>query len=199
MYSTIMFDLGGVLFTNGTKGIVQHISETYSLNPSFVKEVMDGDIGSQYRIGDISGSVFWEKALAAMNIDANAQELNTIWLEGYTLIEETRAIILELKQSYKIYYLSDNVEDRIEYLEQKYDFLKIFDDGIFSYKAGVRKPGEKIYKMALELAKCKAQDALFIDDKESALEPAKRLGMGTLQFTNAQQLREDLVKMGVLT
>ena len=62
---------------------------------------------------------------------------------------------------------------------------------------GVRKPDEGIYKLALEVTQRDPQESLFIDDRELNLECAKQLGMHTIHFQNAAQLRQDLAANGV--
>jgi hypothetical protein len=60
MINTIISDLGGVLFTNGTKKFVKSISTRYKLDPKSVMEVMNGEIGSKYRENQISKDAFWK-------------------------------------------------------------------------------------------------------------------------------------------
>ena len=62
---------------------------------------------------------------------------------------------------------------------------------------GVRKPDEGIYKLALEVTQRDPEESLFIDDRELNLECAKQLGMRTIHFQNAAQLRQDLAASGV--
>ncbi|MBI4162306.1 MAG: HAD-IA family hydrolase [Candidatus Aenigmarchaeota archaeon] len=53
-------------------------------------------------------------------------------------------------------------------------------------------------KIALEKAKCKAEECVFIDDKESNLLPAKKLGMRVVLFESPEKLESALGKLGVL-
>lgn len=192
-----IFDLGGVLFGNGTKRLVKRISDEFHLDPHFVMGIIDGGDGSLYRENEINAQEFWKRAIESLGISANGAELNQYWLEGYVLDEGTKKIVQELGEQKDVYYLSDNVPERVRYLDEKYHFLELFKDGIFSYDVGLRKPSLEIYKKALELVKVPAEQTLFIDDKESALVPAKELGMKTLLFTEARVLREGLIDLGM--
>jgi HAD superfamily hydrolase (TIGR01509 family) len=120
------------------------------------------------------------------------------WIDGYELIQETKTIIEELSKKYKVYFLSDNVKDRVDATDKKYNFLALFEDGVFSQEAGVRKPHPDIYKLALKKAGVKAEESVFIDDKESALVPAKEMGMITILFTSPKDLRERLQQIGLI-
>lgn len=93
-----IWDLGGVLFTNGTKLFVKDMSKKYRLDPKFVMGVMDGPIGSLYRENQISKDEFWAKALEALKIQADPDKLNAQWIDGYRLIKGTKDIILTLRK-----------------------------------------------------------------------------------------------------
>ena len=198
MIKTILFDLGGVLFTNGTKKFISDISTRYNLPRDLVKDVMDGNIGSQYRESKISRDEFWKLVLEKLNIHENIDTLEGEWINGYELIDGTKDIIFDLKKKYKVYYLSDNVKERVEAINKKYHFMEWFDGGVYSHEVGVRKPDPKIYEFVLEKANTKPEDAVFIDYKSSALEPAQKMGVQTVLFTSSQDLREKLVDLKVL-
>lgn len=97
-----------------------------------------------------------------------------------------------------VYYLSDNVRERVNRINNKYNFLEWFEDGIFSHEVGVRKPNPEIYKYTLSKAQVQPEETIFIDDKQSALDPAKKMGIITILFESPEQLRQDLLEMKVL-
>ena len=49
MIKAIIFDIGGVLFTNGVKKFIEDISARYKLDIDEVRNVIDGEIGTNYR------------------------------------------------------------------------------------------------------------------------------------------------------
>ncbi len=61
MIKVIIFDLGGVLFTNGTKRFVDLLSTRYRIDKEKIREIMDGEIGSLYREAKISRDAFWQR------------------------------------------------------------------------------------------------------------------------------------------
>jgi len=195
---TVIFDLGGVYFTDGTKRAIDIISQRWNLDQSKVADVFKGKIGTAYRESQISHDEFWRQAKETLGIDAPMEELAEIWLNGYVPIEGTVEIIKELKEKgYEILYLSDNVQERIDYIEEKYHFLQYFKSGVFSHIAGVRKPNPKIYQLALEESSNPAENCVYIDDKPNLLEEADKLGMATIAFVNADETRKKLIELGV--
>lgn len=192
MIKVIIFDLGGVLFTNGTKKFIETISHRYNIDKEKVKEVMDGEIGSLYREAKISRNEFWNRLLEGLQINADIDKLEEEWISGYELIEGTRDLIQELSKRYKVYFLSDNVKERVDKINEKHNFLDWFEDGVFSHEAGVRKPNPEIYRIALTKAQASPEEAVFIDDKPHFLIPAKEMGMLTFVFETPEKLRKDL-------
>lgn len=199
MVKAIIFDLGGVLFTNGTDAFVRKIMTRYSLDEITVRDVVDGALGSLYREAKISREEFWRRAIEALGLREKMELLESEWIASYELIEGTKKIVETLAGTYKVYFLSDNVRERVEQLEQRYHFLSLFSGGIFSHEVGIRKPDSRIYQMIIKLARVDPHEAVYIDDKPHFLSPAQALGIGTLVFTTPEQLREDLNTRGIIT
>ncbi|HEX4684724.1 MAG TPA: HAD-IA family hydrolase [Gemmatimonadaceae bacterium] len=63
---------------------------------------------------------------------------------------------------------------------------------------GVRKPTLEIYHRALGMAQVDPRRALFVDDRRQNLSPAATLGMTTIHFQSADQLRGELRALGLL-
>ncbi len=64
---------------------------------------------------------------------------------------------------------------------------------------GILKPARRIYEVALAMSQAEPDSSVFIDDRERNLEPARTLGMRTIRFTDALQLRQELAGLGVHT
>jgi putative hydrolase of the HAD superfamily len=62
---------------------------------------------------------------------------------------------------------------------------------------GVLKPARRIYELALAMSQAEAGSSVFVDDRERNLAPAAALGMTTILYTGAAQLRADLAAHGV--
>jgi putative hydrolase of the HAD superfamily len=62
---------------------------------------------------------------------------------------------------------------------------------------GIRKPDEAIYRLALQVTQRKAEECLFIDDREVNLECPKEMGVETILCENAGQLRAALKQHGI--
>lgn len=198
MFKTVIFDLGGVYFTDGTKNAIELISQKYNISEQKIKDVLKGELGTKYRIGTISSDEFWKQAKEYWNINTSSEDLSNIWLQGYTPIIGTDLIIDKLKSSgYEILFLSDNVQERIDYIQKKYPFLNKFKDGVFSHIVHTRKPDPEIYKIILKKSTHPAAECIYIDDKIELLKPAEELGMTGIVFENPSQLEKKLKELGL--
>ena len=198
MIKTVIFDLGGVYFTDGTKRAIDVISSNYHVSEEKVKEVLKGELGTKYRIGAVTAGEFWKKAKRYWGIDAHSSELADIWFKGYKPIKGTVSIVDRLNiAGYEVIFLSDNVHERIDYLQKKYSFLHKFKAGVFSHIVKIRKPDLRIYQLVLKQASHPAKECVYIDDKAELLEPAKRIGMAVIAFENPLQLEKKLKKLGL--
>lgn len=198
MVKAILFDLGGVLFVDGTEQFIGYLRDALGVDSTKASQLLKGELGSKYREGKITRDAFWQTFKQELSLTAPKEDLEEKWISGYHLNRGTKALIQELAKRYDVYYLSDNVQERIDVIERKYHFLSLFKDGIFSHVVGVRKPNPKIYKLAVEKTQMTPEEIVFIDDKASALEPAEKLGMKTILFKDLGHVRQELARLGVL-
>lgn len=199
MLRTIIFDLGGVYFSNGTRIAVDAIADRYAIDREAVDDILNGDPGKKYRIGMLSAAQFWQRAKRSWNIQASSEALSLLWCSSYRPNDGTVGLVDRLKNAgHQLLYLSNNTAERVAYLDQKYRFLQKFAGGIFSHVVKRKKPDPVIFQLLLDRALHPASACVYIDDKPEYLEPAKRLGMQVIAFKDAGQLEARLKKMALL-
>ncbi|MBI5392693.1 HAD-IA family hydrolase [Candidatus Woesearchaeota archaeon] len=59
------------------------------------------------------------------------------------------------------------------------------------------KPQPEIYKIALQKINCKPEETVFIDDMQKYVDGANAVGIHGILFQDAEQLKDDLKKLGV--
>ena len=64
---------------------------------------------------------------------------------------------------------------------------------------GVKKPDERIYRLALEITQRDPRGCVFIDDRALNPERAALLGMTGIPFESVTQLTRDLAGPGITT
>jgi HAD superfamily hydrolase (TIGR01509 family) len=170
MSTTVIFDLGGVYFSDGTRITIDAIAAEYEIGRDAVRDVLNGKPGKEYRMGKITGGKFWQQALAKWNIRASSETLSRLWCSSYQPDEGTVRLVDRLKSAgHELLYLSDNTRERVAYLDAKYSFLQKFDDGIFSHIVKHKKPDPVIYQLLLAKSSHPAAACVYIDDKPAYL------------------------------
>ena len=80
------------------------------------------------------------------------------------------------KKGYGIYILSNAADKFYEYF-QRWKPLDYFNGYVVSCDIHILKPNEEIYRHLLNKYKLKAEECLFLDDLETNIEGAKKVGM----------------------
>jgi hypothetical protein len=113
---TLIFDLGGVYFSDRTSQFIEQVKEKYALPMDVVTEVVQGALGSDLRTARISIKDFWKTASEVWNVSVDPETLSLLWLSGYVPIVGTVDIIKRLRHaSYRTLFLSDNIAERVEF------------------------------------------------------------------------------------
>jgi putative hydrolase of the HAD superfamily len=78
-----------------------------------------------------------------------------------------------------------------------FGLVPLFSAFFSSCWVGAVKPARRIYEVARDLSQAEPARSVFIDDRSQNLTPAAALGMSTILFRDAGQLRRDLAALGV--
>jgi FMN phosphatase YigB (HAD superfamily) len=79
----------------------------------------------------------------------------------------------------------------------KWPFLEKFDGIVVSGLERLLKPDPRIFRVFCERFDLEAKQCVFIDDSEANVLGAQKVGMTALLFTTPEQLRKDLVRLGL--
>ena len=73
-----------------------------------------------------------------------------------------------------------------------------FDSIVVSGAEKMRKPAPEFYQILLNRHHVKPEEALFIDDNYRNILAAEKLGIKSIHFTSAGELREKLGELNIL-
>lgn len=199
MIKTIVIDLGGVYFANGTEVALQKIPKKYGISREEAEFILRKSKEVHlYRKGKLSQIRFWNFVRKELHTDRRtALNIRKTYYDCYKPNKGMKELVSRLYKKCRLVVFSGNIKDRVNYLDKKYDFLQYFDDTLFSFDAGFNKGDLEFYKMLLQKLKCKPQEAIFVDNEKENLAMAKFLGIKTAMFENASQLKKSLVSSGM--
>src|SRR5258708_7192754 len=84
-----------------------------------------------------------------------------------------------------------------QYRIETFGLAECFDLFVSSCFVAMRKPDERIYRLALDLIQRTPEECCFIDDRQCNIEVASKVGMKTVLMKDPAQLREDLKGLGI--
>lgn len=198
----IIFDLGGVVFENGTRKTKEFLKRKYHLSEDLLNRIFYSQETLLFRTGQLDSDSFWhfiDSIAIQENLKIGKNEIRDIWYNFFTPKEGMFTLLELLHKNYELGIISGNIKERIFFLDEKYKFRKYFDWEVYSYDVGANKPDLKIYREALKKTKTSGSYCLYIDDKNIFIEPAKKLGMSTILFESYKKLLIDLSNFKIIT
>ncbi len=85
-----------------------------------------------------------------------------------------------------------------EFRIERFGLRQEFETFFCSCYLGLRKPDPNFYRRILEIVQREPEECLMIDDRPENLDPARELGLQSVRFRSAQQLRRELGALGIL-
>jgi 2-haloacid dehalogenase len=114
-------------------------------------------------------------------------------------IENSVAVLREVRErGHPLYALTNWSAEIFPRTRRRWDFLGWFDDIVVSGEVRAIKPEREIYDVLVERTGLDPVTTVFIDDREPNIHAAENLGFIAVKFENAEKLRKDLVRLGVL-
>ncbi|MCM1181016.1 MAG: HAD family phosphatase [Clostridium sp.] len=124
------------------------------------------------------------------------RELELFWASQEGFVEEyaySAPLVRELKaKGYKVYLLSNYPLDMYRLHWPSFEFYKLVDGYVVSAPEKIKKPDPAIYHLLCERFGLKAEECMFIDDRQENVDTAVKVGMEAAVFTGYGKLREIL-------
>lgn len=197
--TTQFWDIGGVILTNGWDHNSRRAAvETFRLDEEEFRERHDLSFPA-FDAGMISLDEYLDRTVFYGPRDFSRDEFKKFMYAQSVEYAESRAVLDDVTRSGKYFVGAINNEPRElnEYRIQKFDLRRNFQVFFASCYVHARKPEELIYRFALAVTQRAPENCLFIDDRSLNLDAPRRLGMNTIHYQNAPQLRSELRRHGV--
>ncbi len=191
------FDYGGVIGMH--KPIMPRISEIINMPLEELKAIYFQH-NKLANVGDISYRELWGIILAQTNKTKYLKEVLDYLVENGKADNNIQVIniIDELRNSgIKVGLLSNNTRSNGVVLREE-GLDKHFDVFLISAEIGFQKPDPQAFNVLFEQLEMQPSETAYIDDTEQSLRGASDIGYHSILYKNAEQLRTDLVSLGVL-
>lgn len=201
MYRNIIFDLGGVVVEYNPRDFLMDLF----MNKRAEEAVYDLTFGSKPWEALERGSITRAEATRMMLQDAARNgrtfEVRAVLEEWETILrtkKHTIKTMCKLKiAGYRLYYLSNIAQDTFEEIRQR-DFFPLFDGGITSFEAGLRKPDPQLFAQLMQRYGLAYDETIFVDDEKPCAQAAYNLGMTGILYKNRKSFARALHTCGVV-
>ena len=200
-FDVILFDVGGVLLTNGWDHRERTAAmEHFHLDPAAfeARHLAPYDAWERGAIplkSYLDATVFYEPRRFSQD-DFFGFMLN----QSKLLPNGALGILEELAASDKclVGALNNEARETNEFRFESFGLRNYFDVALSSCYLGLRKPEAAIYHRALDILGRPAERILFIDDRPENVAGAVDTGIKAIQFEGSDSLRGELVSLGIL-
>lgn len=197
----IFFDIGGVLGSNGwdreqRAGAARH----FGLDVAELED-LHGETIAMLEQGRMALDEYLRCTVFYRPRPFEAEEFKACMLAQSAPFPDTIDLARALARTgpYRLMTINNESAELNQHRLEQFGLRDIFVAFFSSCWVGVLKPARRIYEVALAMSQADPDSSVFIDDRERNLEPARALGMRTIRFTDALQLRQELAGLGVHT
>jgi HAD superfamily hydrolase (TIGR01509 family) len=180
MIMAVIFDFFDVIRTDAYK--------SWLATNNIPREGPYFDASYQQDIGNITVEQFLQRLSDLQGRLVTREELDANAKVDYEVLK----IIKGLRKNYKIALLSNAPSSIIREILAEHSLEQYFDEIVVSSEVGMVKPSKDIFTYTLRRLKVDASEAIFVDDNEKHTQMAEILGIQSIHFHTAKQLKDTL-------
>lgn len=198
MIKNVIFDVGNVLVSFRWRELMDDLGFSKDLQKIFEKTVFGNPLWAELDRGVLDENEVINKIRRENS--AYSDEFDLIWANIDKIVEPydySFDMIDTLKaKGLKVYLLSNYPKSLFELHTKcgRFPFIDRIDGKVVSGFVKCIKPDREIYERLLNEYNLKAEECVFLDDREENVEAAKNIGMAGILFENYEQAWADLNK-----
>jgi len=198
--NTILWDVGGVLLTNGwdhkeRAAVLSHFGVDRNAFEQRHPEPNDLWEKGLLTVEEyLQKTVFYEPRSFSV-----VEFIDAMRAESKVLNDSALGIIGELASSDSLLLATVNNEARElnDYRIDTFGLRDYFKAFFSSCYVGLRKPDPQIYKLALDVLRRDAAAVAFVDDRPGNVEAAKAVGIHGIVYQGAEKLKLEFERLGI--
>jgi putative hydrolase of the HAD superfamily len=193
----LIFDLGGVILDLSVDATLHSFADLSGIEKRTVKQLFVTSPGFElYEKGEISDDDFRNFVKDLYKINASNEVLDACWNAMLLGIPIKKLQLLEtLKTKYNVYLLSNTNNIHLDYVNNTLlprinctSLDDFFHQSYYSHLMKKRKPDAEIFEQVLEEGNFLPAETLFLDDNQSNIEGAGKLGIKTIHVTDPDMI-----------
>ena len=193
----VLFDIGGVLGTNGWDREQRAAAvERFGLDAEDFQYRHEETVGA-LEAGHITLDEYLDVTVFGAERPVSREAFKAFMFGLSEPWPESIAVARDLARSGRVRLatLNNESEELNNHRIRAFGLHAIFPTFFTSCWLGARKPTREIYERVLGMTQADPRTTLFVDDRSQNLAPAAALGMQTIHFRSAAQLRAEVERM----
>jgi putative hydrolase of the HAD superfamily len=194
---TLFWDVGGVLLSNAWDHEERDRAvEKFSLQKADF-EARHKEAVATFEEGKITLDQYLDRTVFYQPRKFSKEEFKNYMFSLSKPKPEVLEFARSLAGKYLMAAINNESREMNDYRIKQFGLSQIVDLFVSSCYVGMRKPDEKIYRVALDLIQKAPDECCFIDDRPANIEGAAKVGMRTVLMRDPAQLTKDLQGLGV--
>jgi len=197
--NNIVFDIGNVMVVYNPSQVVTRLFPNHKDTQLLTQQIFKSQIWLDLNLGKCTEQEANIQYNAWLGIEIAQLELLMQKIkESLVPVAGSFELLIKLhKANIKLYALTDNVQEIMVHLRNRYNFWNYFSGVVVSAEVKALKPAKEIYLHLLDSYRLNPQDVVFIDDLPRNIEGAKALGMHGIVFKDALSCESELKNLGI--
>ncbi len=199
MIQTFLFDMGNVLVSFCHDRMCRQMGELCGqTGPEIRKLLIDTGLQWEFERGQVTPAAFHLRFEAAVETKVDRDQLAIASSDIFTPNESLQPVLAQLKsRGHRLVLLSNTTIWHFEFVRERFEVLKPFDDFVLSCRAGAMKPDAPIYEAALRAIQCDPADCFYTDDIPDYIAVGRMYGLDAEVFFDTPALILQLQSRGI--
>ena len=197
--TTLFWDIGGVVLTNGwDRNSRKEAGEAFQLDWEDFQDRHELSFPA-FDAGQLSLNEYLDRTLFYRPRRFSREEFTAFMFAQSKEYSGSRAILYQCAGSKRYFIGAINNEplELNQYRIEAFNLRRSFQVFFSSCYIHSRKPEEGIFRVALAVTQRQPEECVFIDDRPLNLEAPRRLGMSVIHYQSPDQLRAELRNLQV--
>ena len=131
-------------------------------------------------VGELTSLEVWE----SLGFKGDIEKIEKDYLDTIEINDGFLDFVSSVSKHYRMAIISNDSSRWSKYLREKFNINQYFDVISISGDLKIQKPDERIFQITIEQLGCKAEDCLYVDDREGNLEAARKALMNAVMFNS---------------
>jgi putative hydrolase of the HAD superfamily len=197
--SVLFLDIGGLLLTNGwDRAMRRRAAETFGLDFDEMNERHNLTFDT-YERGLLSLDEYLQRVVFHHERPFTPEQFKTFMFEQSQLLNGNLELFRKIADEYglRVAAVSNEGRELATHRIHKFHLADFMDFFIISSFVRFRKPDQDIFRLALDIAQVRPQQALYIDDRLLFVEVAQGMGIHSIYHEDLEKTCRSLEDLGL--